>query len=575
MISCFALTVQFSWKGEDGNGYTKIIAGDGKGLYMYLPAIFITQDLDIQTADDRFIFKAEGGGLNKYFAGTAISILPFFVGGYTIAAISDAPADGYSEPFQKAVSIAALFYLCIGLIFMSRLLQLYEIKPFAICAALLLTVFGTNLLVYSVYHPAFSHVYSFAFVSMFLLAAKKFSDTQSRKYLLVLAFSLGMIVIIRPTNGVIVFMIPFLAGSFTALKETFRTVFKLKNVLPATFIFLAVICIQLYLWYVQTGNPFVWSYRNEGFYFSDPQIVNVLFSFRKGWLLYTPIVLLAFTGLIVAYRKSRFQFYSLLLFFILVIYITASWWCWYYGPSFGQRSFIEFYAIIGLLLAVLLNEIAYRKTILAIAIVLTVFNLVQSFQYVKNILSSWNMDAEKYKYVFLKTSEDYYSCLGGCDDMLPYSQSQTLLLDTQNDYEKPYDSWSKSILKVSNGNSIADFSGKEFNSELEIIADDETVRHRLLYAGVQLKYMETAASGKEGPVMAVTLSDKYNHIYHYYPFAMNGIPNDSAHVWKTGHYMIEIPHMRSAGDHLKIYVWNKYNKVFYLDDFRVQLYGID
>ena len=575
MISCFALTVRFSWQGDDGSGYKKIITGDGKGLYMYLPAIFITQDLDIQTADDRFIFKTKGGGLNKYFAGTAISMMPFFGAGYAIAAISDAPVDGYSEPFQKAISFAALFYLCIGLVFMSKLLQLYELKPFAICAALLLTVFGTNLLMYVVYHPAFSHIYSFAFVSMFLLYAKKFVGTKSRKHLLFMAFSLGMIVIIRPTNVLVVFMLPFLAGSFTALKEAFHAVFKLRNLLPAVFIFLAVICIQLYLWYVQTGNPFVWSYQNEGFYFSGPQVLNVLFSFRKGWFVYTPLVLLAFGGSFFIFKKSRFQFYSLFLFFALLIYVTASWWCWYYGPSFGQRSFIEFYAITGLLLAILLNEIKYKKAILATATVLTLFNLIQSFQYVKNILSSWNMDAEKYRYVFLKTSEEYYAALGGCDDMLPYSQLQTLLLDTQNDYEKHYDYWNKSAVKTGKGNTVADFSGKEFNSELEMIADDAVLRHRLLYAEVRLKYMEATASGKEGPVMAVTLSDKYNHIYHYYPFAMNGIPNDSAGVWKTGNYTIEIPHMRAAGDRLKIYVWNKYNRVFYLDDFHIRLSGID
>src|SRR3954463_5724293 len=102
--------LQFTWNGEEDDAYKKIIRGDGKGFYMYLPAIFITQDLGQQEPDNRFIFKTEGGSINKYFAGTAVCMAPFFAAGYAADFSGDAP-DGYSEPFQKALSIAALFYL--------------------------------------------------------------------------------------------------------------------------------------------------------------------------------------------------------------------------------------------------------------------------------------------------------------------------------------------------------------------------------------------------------------------------------------------------------------------------------
>ena len=577
LLSCFQLARHFSWQAEDGKGYTRIISGDGKGLYMYLPAIFITQDLDIQTADNRYIFKTEGGGLNKYFAGTAISMMPFFGMGYAKAVISDEPLDGYSSPFQKAVSIAALFYLMLGLFFLVRLLQLYGIRTSVICVTLLLTVSGTNLLVYTIYHPAFSHVYSFAFITMLLFYAKRFISQQNRKHLLLMTFALGMVVIIRPTNGIILFTLPFLAGSLQAFKETYRLVCKVKNIFPALLIFFVLLSIQLYLWYVQTGDPFVWSYRGEGFYFSDPKFLDVLFSFRKGFFIYTPLALFMLGGLFFIYKKSRFQFYSLLLFLFLLIYITASWWCWYYGPSYGQRPFIDFYAVFALLFAFLLNETRYKKIILTVAILLAAFNLVQSYQYVKNILSSWNMDFEKYKYVFMRTSPEYFSCLGGCDDIVPYPGSKKLLFELYNGYEKQQEHWSKSSTAKMPGEHgvVADFTGKEFNSEAEVLADSSITHYRLLYAELELEYSEKQPSGNEGPLIAVTLSDTYGRIYNYYTFPLNELPERDPGKWKKGTYRVEIPGIKNAGDHLKIYIWNKYDKVFYTDNFSVRLYGID
>ncbi|MCW3085152.1 MAG: hypothetical protein JWP12_2518 [Bacteroidetes bacterium] len=577
IVSCSILTTQFSWKGTDGKGYTHVIQSDGKGYYEYLPSIFIKKNIAEQTPDDRFIFKTETGNINKYYAGTAVAMLPFFTAGYIKAGINHDPQDGYSPPFQKAISIAGLFYLCIGLIFMSRFLLLYNIKPTTVCITLLLMVFGTNLLMYAVYHPSFSHIYSFAFITMFLFYAKKYSDTYTHKYALLMSLAFAMILIIRPSNGIVIFMLPFLTGSAPAFKQFLRSFFQLKTFVISTFAFFVVISIQLILWHIQTGKFVVWSYQNEGFYFLHPQIWNVLFSFRKGFFIYTPLALLSLGGLFFIYRENRFRFYSIALFLLLLIYITASWWCWYYGPSFGQRSFIEFYAANALLLAILIDRLTYKKLLYAVAIVLSLFNLLQSYQYVKDILSSWDMNAEKYSYVFMRTSPRYYSCFGGCDDIQPYSKTQTLLYDLKNDFEKQDPNWSESTTKKADDphTMVSDYSGKEFNSGIEIVADSALPMHRLLYAEVQLDYSENATSGNESPLMVVEIKNGKDETYQYYTFALNEIPNRIGNAWKTGNYTIEIPRIRSTGDHLKMYVWNKDHQTLFIDNFHIKLYGID
>jgi hypothetical protein len=580
LVVCVFLTAQFSWRGPDKKGYTHVIDSDGKGYYLYLPAIFINHNLASLTPDERYVFKTEQGAVNKYFAGTAIAMLPFFSGAYITAVISHKPLSGYSPPFQRAISIAGWFYLCLGLYFLTALLLLYNIRQELICIILVAITFGTNLLMYAVYHPSFSHVYSFCFIAMFLYFAKKLVEERHIKYLMLLAFSFGMIVIIRPVNGLIIFAFPFIAGSITELKNTVRHLLNYK-LLAAIGIFAVIISIQSLLWYIQTKQFFVQSYKNEGFNFVHPEILNVLFSFRKGFFLYTPLAALSFLGLIILAKKSKFQFYSLLLFFLLLIYITASWWNWYYGPSFGQRPFVEFYPVFALLLALLLSSLQSRKRqrgFLIFTGLLVLLNLVQSFQYVKNIISPWDMNFEKYKYTFLRTSPKFYSCLGGCNDILPWSHSKVLLRDLENNYEKNYPEWSEGKLKQVGGErkNVSDFSDAEFNSACDISADAAIIAHRQLYAEIQLEKLNLKPAEKTPPMLGIAVFDTLSKKnYHYHTFYLDEIPDKTLNRWKQLFYHVEIPKVRSESDIIRIYIWNKGLQPFYIDNFHIKLYGLD
>lgn len=580
LIICFVLVKLFSWNGPDNKGYTRIIESDGKGYYMYLPNIFIKRNISEQVADARFIFNTPGGTVNKYYSGTALAMLPFFTIGYSASALCNQTTDGYSEYSQKAISIAGLFYLVLGLLFLSRFLLLYNIQEKLVCLTLLLIVFGTNLLMYAVYHPSFSHIYSFAFVAMFLYHCKQFIETKIKKNILLSAFAFGMIVLIRPSNGIILFSIPFLAGSASELRSFIKAALSLKMALPAFLIIADLLAIQIVLWYVQTGHFLIWSYQNEGFYFSQPQLYNVLLSFRKGFFIYTPLALLSFGGLYVLYKSNRYAFYWLSFFFVILICITASWWCWYYGPSFGQRSFVEFYPLNALLLALLFQHVLQNtiyKMLIALSLVCVSLNLIQSFQYVKGILSSWDMSFEKYKYVFLRTSENYYSCLGGCYDIQPYSRKKTLLLNESNNYEAYSGLWSVGITQKNKDehNVVADYTGKEFNTTLEYKATAEATNCRLLYAEIELERMEFNPSGKNGPSIVCSINTPTNDCYHYYSFGLNLVPNTVSAEWKKQTYTVELPKMRAPGDVLKIYVWNQHKQDFCIDNFKVKLYGLD
>ncbi len=126
-----------------------MVAGDGIGYYAYLPALFVDYNLGAQDTTTRFFYHFGNGSVNKYFVGEAVLLSPFFGVGYGIAAVFGSEKNGFSEPFMKMISIGALFYLLLGLFFLKKVLECYQVPAWAIALTLLLLTFGTNLLYYT------------------------------------------------------------------------------------------------------------------------------------------------------------------------------------------------------------------------------------------------------------------------------------------------------------------------------------------------------------------------------------------------------------------------------------------
>ena len=45
--------------------------------------------------------------------------------------------------------------------------------------------------------------------------------------------------------------------------------------------------------------------------------------------------------------------------------------------------------------------------------------------------------------------------------------------------------------------------------------------------------------------------------------------------WKNYTYNVELPKIQNLSDELKIYIWNKEKKPFYIDNFSIKLYNIN
>ena len=116
----------------------------------------------------------------------------------------------------------------------------------------------------------------------------------------------------------------------------------------------AVLSLQFFYWHAVSGHWTVESYPGEFFDFLHPHILDGLFSFRKGWLLYTPLLGLALAG---TWWLRRFVPAALAPVLVLVpalLWVTFSWGQWWYGGGFSARPLISVYPLLALPLASLL-----------------------------------------------------------------------------------------------------------------------------------------------------------------------------------------------------------------------------
>lgn len=401
----------------------KTMNADGVGYFDYLPSIFIHHDIarfDATPEQNPELYKRisklafyvdyKDFKVNKYPVGTAVLEFPFFLATYLTTPLNGTDMDGYQRPFQLAVFYAAIFYLFLTLVFFYKLLFLFKIKKHLILLLQILLVFSTGIVHYANAEAGFSHVYSLFAITTFSYFTKAFFITKRKKEFLIASAFLGLIIILRQVNVLIILFVPFLAGSFSAFKEGLAVLKDYKTLIISVVIIIGVFSVQGVLWYLQTGDYFVYSYQGEGFNFAKPEIVNVLFSYRKGLFVYSPILFIALFGLVfLVYKRHYYLFFSWSIFFLLLTYILSSWHSWYYGYSFGQRPYIDFYVIFFVLLALFLNGINrfFRVLVLLIAFITVPVNIIQAYQYKAFIMEWIHMDEKKYWDIFLKTDDKY------------------------------------------------------------------------------------------------------------------------------------------------------------------------
>lgn len=351
------------------------VYSDGFGYFVYLPAI-IYKDFTFSFVEGwehpLTLNLVDGGMLNKYPVGVAIMESPFFFVAHLLSLLRDAvtgsfTATGYSNLYQYAILVAGIFYWVLGTSVLYALLvkYLHFSKDVSVITCVLVT-YATNLFHYASYDACFSHIYSYALFNLFLYYLCWYEErarnkNESNKLYQTCIFGLlaGLIFMVRNTN--IIFVVTYVfygVKDFTTLKQRAKEIIAPKRAVPIVITGFITLLPQLCYWHAITGKWFVYSYgSNEPFYWGNPQIVNFLFSVRKGLLFWSPILLLALIGMLYAYKKRQQLYTGVIVFLVLILYVSSAWWSWYYGGSFGQRVAVDFMGVFAIFIAYLYTYI--------------------------------------------------------------------------------------------------------------------------------------------------------------------------------------------------------------------------
>lgn len=394
----------------------KTIRSDVNLYYNYLPALFIYDDIDLEYFKNNPELKKfdwthklpNNKKLIKMTYGLSVLYSPFFFAADIYASNSSYKTNGYSTPYQLSIYISALFYFIIALFLLRHLLLKYFKDP-VVAITLLAVTIGTNLYYFTVFEPGMPHVFNFFLIIAFLKLTIGWYEKPTKRITILLGLTAGLISLIRPTNTLIVFIF-LLYGIHqnSNLKNHFRYLLnRWPDLLLMVFLAFLIWIPQMIYWHTISGNWLFFSYaNNESFFFGQPQILNILFSYKKGWLIYTPIMVFALIGLPMLRKRLPEFFWPMILFFPLIIYILSCWWNWWYGGGFGLRSFIDFYGLLALPFAVFTNFMMNKKYLkyifLLFVVVLILFNLFQSAQYKTGAIYWQWMNKKAYRETFLK-----------------------------------------------------------------------------------------------------------------------------------------------------------------------------
>ncbi|HET6245536.1 MAG: hypothetical protein H0V01_03555 [Bacteroidetes bacterium] len=592
------------------NPYPNTISWDVFGYYLYLPAVFIYQDLGlknievieniIQTYSSTSTFYQatrlpEGVWVFKYSMGMAVLYAPFFFISHFLALFLDYAADGFSPPYQWGLIAGSFFYTLAGLYFLRKvLLKFFNDQITAI--ALILIVVGTNYFHIVIYSSLMPHNFLFTLYTLVLWFTLKWHETFKIKYIVLCGIVCGLCILSRPSE-IVCLLIPALwtINNKESFIEKIRLLLEKKVQILLFLLVVFTTCLPQLIYYKMITGKFLYSsYGNygEGMEFLKPYTLEVLFSFRKGWFIYTPIMLFAIIGLFMMLKNKWKHSFAIVLFTIVNVYIVSSWSCWWYADSFGQRALMQSFAVLALPLGYFIlwlkSKQIYLKVLSSIAFgFFILLNLFQTWQINNYIIHSSRMTFSYYLKVFGKTTvqeEDKKLLLVNRffigdetvqnEDEFAKTTLGFIDFEKNKTYELSYEKHRKYVLSkkqyFSGNTSLKLDSNNIFSPKYEITYKDLTDKE---YAWIRVSAMiyPTADLKNDPASIVITFKHKWNN-YKYAALNFENLPHLELNKWNKVSFDYLTPEVRKKSDNLSVYAWNRGKKNIYIDDLKIDVF---
>jgi hypothetical protein len=461
---------------------------------------------------------------------------------------------------------------------------------------------GTNLFYSATYTVGMSHPYLFFLYAVLLLGTIRFYDTPSYKHAAWVGAAVGGIALTRSPEAICV-LIPLLWGisRWADIPKRFRFVGQhFSKIALSVLAAVLVLLPQAMYWKYISGEWWYYGYKGEKFFWDNPRILDGLFHFHNGWLIYTPIMGLALLGIFWLRKRAADALLPILAFLPLHWYIIYSWWCWNYINGFGSRPMIEVAALLSFPLAAL-SAVMWRKPFSrGLLLGLTAFfiwlNLFQTWQVSKGLLLTEVNNSAYYRAIFGRTTSDdaaaiafnsnelqpeivrstWQKILNGDKDTL----TKVRVLDT-NEME---DSTSALFTRTFKRNGNFGFRcDDEFSPGIYLeSADSMQLRpgdYLRLEVSTYVKADEMQYEYDKLAMLSVNMFDADGKSIKYAQvsasartqntdgsFWHTGVPN----VWGNAVFFVKIPQGFKPPDRIKVYVWNPARQRIFLDDLRLE-----
>ncbi len=425
-ISLLILFLHYYIRTYNYGNWVNVLGWDVLAYYLYLPFTFIYHDpgMTNQAVVDHIFqtynpsstfyqaYKIDNGNwVSMYSIGFAILFSPFFFIAHAWASISGSyPADGFSFPYQYIIGNGVMIYIVAG-VFVIRKVLLHFFSERITCLVMLCMLLGTNYFHEATTNDTMPHAMLFTAYSIILWLTIKWHQQPNYKAANWLGFILGLTILSRGSEIVAIF-IPLLWNIYDR-----KSLLEKLNLIRLNYrqLLFAVACafitplIQMIWWKAITGSFIFQSYQNtEGFDWGGDYISKVLFSYKKSWFVYTPMIMLPIIGIYFMRKLERKYFLAFAIFFLTNFWLLASWAAWWQGGSFGMRYFVESYAVMAVPFGFFIKRISNTHFIAKSAIYLVAcfflfLNLFQTWQFNNWMIDGYAMTKEYYWKIFLKT----------------------------------------------------------------------------------------------------------------------------------------------------------------------------
>ena len=316
---------------------------DGRNYLRWTHSFVFDQDLHLlnnaEATGGSYKLTPTGFVFERVNIGAALLWSPFY-GAAALFLPTPAPAEPYpgEEIIQQLwINFSSWFYtITAGILTVAALRSLFAPRP--VWAATLAVLFGTPVLFYMMSFPMSAHP-SLLFLSALLLY-------------LWLAYRPEKPVLHRLTIGVVIGWL-MLAASYNIVFfvlpgiDLLRDYIETKNGRAVSLNGLAValggllgFLPQMMVWWFLFGSPFYSPYSAQ-LLWSEPYLMETLFSTFHGLFFYAPVLLLAIPGLWRWRQHDGWQALSIGLVWLTLAYLASTNVAWWAGASFGNRYFLS------------------------------------------------------------------------------------------------------------------------------------------------------------------------------------------------------------------------------------------